>query len=430
MSIVEEDTLLLFNYDKRIYGVEVCYLLSWIDGLSILEAGALVFIIGAVNVLYIIGIKNRIEKYYKKTQSRELTLNRMRLLTQYVYLIFIAVSSFFTVLLFMFLLEAPFGDSKLHSIVSLVCTFIFLGMVLTINQLILSKTTQKIRGTEETVKDELKSTIAGLLLIFAPITFFIGILSIIPDGLLGDIGYVLILLAFLISVPFFSALLLRRMLKAYDMPSSELKDDLLQFLKQIYMEDVKLYLWPTKKKKVANAVVTGVSKRKQVLLSDYLLENMSRKEIEAILAHEVGHLKHNHIWKRVILLAFFPILTYGLGKGLDMFETSYGELPYWLGIGIILIFVVGYLGIVFLFVSRIQEREADKYVLSVGIDYRDYASGLMKLAKLNDMVTNMNKLDESFQTHPSIAKRVRWIIEEANGSTEEFLEYQVRENTD
>jgi|GEM_PF-6045114 len=80
-------------------------------------------------------------------------------------------------------------------------------------------------------------------------------------------------------------------------------------------------------------------------------------------------------------------------------------------------------------VYRMQERSADRYVLKLGIDYRDYALALLKLAEYNHITTKLNKADETFQTHPSIARRIKWIIKEANGSIEELKALQAGEES-
>ena len=63
-----------------------------------------------------------------------------------------------------------------------------------------------------------------------------------------------------------------------------------------------------------------------------------------------------------------------------------------------------------MFFSRIQERQADKYVIKSGIDINTYISALRKIAMLNDAMTKTNKFDDKFQTHPSLEKRISWLL--------------------
>lgn len=392
---------------------------EWLDSLSTLEA---VFFAGAiiiVNLIYIFWMRWNINRFFEKTGSAEKAINRYRILSQYAYMIIVCLSSFFIVLLFLFQLEPFLEDSPLHILISLVATFLFLGTLLTINQVLLSTTIQKIRETEETVKEEISNSIKGLLFTFVPIAVTIFVMQHVPDDFLGGAGIFLVPMVFIAIIPIFSSLLLGKMLKAYEMPDSEIKEQLVAFLQKTDIHDVKLMIWPTKKSKVANALVTGFLKKKQIFITDYLLENMTIKEVEAILAHEIGHIKHHHLWKRVALILVFPALMFGVGSGMDWFEERFTDIPVWIGFSCIVVIFVVYFIIAFNFFVRVQERQADEYVLTTGVDYRDFASSLLKLAKLNHMTTKMNKVDESFQTHPSIAKRIHWIIREAGGSVDE-----------
>lgn len=51
----------------------------------------------------------------------------------------------------------------------------------------------------------------------------------------------------------------------------------------------------------SNAYFTGIGRVKRIVLYDTLLEQMDRHEILAILAHEVGHWKKGHVWKRLVI---------------------------------------------------------------------------------------------------------------------------------
>lgn len=52
-----------------------------------------------------------------------------------------------------------------------------------------------------------------------------------------------------------------------------------------------------------NAYFTGFGKSRRIVFFDTLLEKLSPPEVEAVLAHELGHFKHRHVWKRIGLLA-------------------------------------------------------------------------------------------------------------------------------
>lgn len=57
-----------------------------------------------------------------------------------------------------------------------------------------------------------------------------------------------------------------------------------------------------------NAYFTGFGKSKRIVFFDTLLEKLAPAEVEAVLAHELGHFKRRHIWKRIALLALVSLV--------------------------------------------------------------------------------------------------------------------------
>src|SRR5258705_4362477 len=116
---------------------------------------------------------------------------------------------------------------------------------------------------------------------------------------------------------------------------------------------------------MANAAVIGLLPGwRYVLLSDRLLETMSDPEIEAVFAHELGHIVHNHMAWFVVFFAILILATLGPGQMLAGWLDN--RLPRWLvqnyAIGvswtgmmfIAILMTVGYL-------SRRFERQADVF---------------------------------------------------------------------
>ncbi|GAA5417092.1 protease HtpX [Paraliobacillus ryukyuensis] len=398
-------------------------MLTFIDNLTLLQIILIFLAILVVNLGFIFLVRIHIETLYKKTNSIEQAMDRLRVLSQYLYMVVIVISSFSIAFLLMMKLVDALGDSTFTFILSIVSSFIFLGAMITINQLVIAKTAKKIRDTEATMKEETSDTIRGLLFIFVPITLVLTVMQLIPDNFLNGAGTFIFPIIIIVLIPLATAPFTGKMLKATAMPESAVKQELVQFLTSLNIENVQLYVWPTKKKKMANALVTGFTKKKQIYIADYMLENMTMEEVKSVLAHEIGHIKKRHLWKRLGLLISIFVLISGFGYGMEWYETHVGTISIWLGVAIILGLLLFGFAVVFRYFSRVHEREADAYVLYVNIDYRDYAGALMKLATLNHSLTKMNKLDESFQTHPSIARRIHWIIEQANGSIEEVQAY-------
>ena len=191
--------------------------------------------------------------------------------------------------------------------------------------------------------------------------------------------------------------------KCYEMEDCELKRELITMGKDVCYTDVNIYIWKTKKQKIANAMITGIGE-KYIYISDYLLNNESIEEIKAVIAHELGHVKYNHIRKRILYLCFSIIVIISTPF---LFETFY----WWADSLIVFIVILCEFIILFLIInrsiSRRQEKQADEFVLERGCNIEVYKSALLKLAQLNDTKVKKNKIDEKFETHPSIENRIK-----------------------
>lgn len=126
----------------------------------------------------------------------------------------------------------------------------------------------------------------------------------------------------------------------------------------------------------ANAYFTGFGASKRVVFYDTLLKQLSPQEVDAVLAHELGHFKHRHIVKRIAsmfaisLLGFFALGW--LGQQLWFF-TGLGVLPSLDGnndaLALLLFMMViplldTFLSPVFARLSRTHEFEADAYAVA------------------------------------------------------------------
>jgi len=153
--------------------------------------------------------------------------------------------------------------------------------------------------------------------------------------------------------------------------------------------------------KVANAMVSGLWPRlRRIYVTDHMLATFSMAEIRAILAHEVGHLRHGHLWwycgfalgGALIIPKAAQLLDY-----LEFFRDS--AWSPWIAIGL-------YWGLMFKFFSRRFEREADRYAVKATGDVAMFQQALEKLAEVNGSVKQYAKWD-IFQTHPPVAERIK-----------------------
>jgi STE24 endopeptidase len=118
-----------------------------------------------------------------------------------------------------------------------------------------------------------------------------------------------------------------------------------------------------------NAYFTGFGKNKRIVFFDTLLERLNHNEIEAVLAHELGHFHHNHVKKRILmmfLVSFVGLAFLGYLKDQIWFYHGLGISSPSDGSALLLFMLVGPTFIFFIrpimaFYSRQNEFEADRY---------------------------------------------------------------------
>ena len=124
-------------------------------------------------------------------------------------------------------------------------------------------------------------------------------------------------------------------------------------------------LWKTQNQ-MGNAAVMGFMPRfRYVLISDLLLETMHDEQIEAIFAHEIGHVMHRHLYWLMAAMATMMFAMAGPGQMLaDAIASLQGQHP-WLAdsaqLAIMLGVAIGLFALVFGYVSRKFERQADVF---------------------------------------------------------------------
>ena len=176
-----------------------------------------------------------------------------------------------------------------------------------------------------------------------------------------------------------------------------------------------VYKWNlSEKSKKANAALTGLGNTRRIILADTLLENYSADEIEAVLAHELGHHVHRHILKSIavqagITLVGFWAANWVLHYAVDrthMFVTvsDFANLPLLVLVATVLSFLLlpalnAY--------SRYNERQADRYAFQSIPSVGPFISSMNKLADQNLAERSPSRWVEwFFQSHPAISRRV------------------------
>lgn len=168
-----------------------------------------------------------------------------------------------------------------------------------------------------------------------------------------------------------------------------------------------------------NAYFSGFGRAKRIVFFDTLLARLEPQEIEAVLAHELGHFKLRHIVKRVAVMFAMSLLflaLLGYLKDQAWFYTGLGVLPFMNasndGMALILFMLVLP---VFAFplaplssiTSRKHEFEADAFA-AAHTDHRDLVSALVKMYEDNASTLTPDPLHSAFyDSHPPASVRVK-----------------------
>jgi STE24 endopeptidase len=168
----------------------------------------------------------------------------------------------------------------------------------------------------------------------------------------------------------------------------------------------------------ANAYFTGLGASKRVVFFDTLLQRLSPGEVEAVLAHELGHFSHRHVQKRMAGIFGFSLLGLGL---LGWLST---QVPFYEGLGIspnmnapndalaLLLFMLAlppfafFVSPLMAHFSRRHEFEADAYACAQASG-QDLANALLKLHEDNAATLTPDPVYVRFYySHPPASERL------------------------
>ena len=163
-----------------------------------------------------------------------------------------------------------------------------------------------------------------------------------------------------------------------------------------------------------NAYFTGFGSSKRVVFFDTLLSRLNGEEIEAVLAHELGHFKHHHVIKRIAMMFFVSFLGLALlgwlmnqawfYNGLGVTEASnYMALILFLLVSPVFLFLLRPLMASY---SRKNEFEADDYAAKHA-DANRLVDALVKLYRDNASTLTPDPLHSAFyDSHPPASIRI------------------------
>ncbi len=170
----------------------------------------------------------------------------------------------------------------------------------------------------------------------------------------------------------------------------------------------------SKRSNHGNAYFTGFGKSKRIVFFDTLLNRLQGAEIEAVLAHELGHFKHRHVLQRIVLmfcLSLGFLAALGQLMALDWFYHGLGVDAQNTALALVLFFLIVPV-FTFLFtplsslLSRQHEFEADRYAAEHA-SASELTNALVKLYEDNAATLTPDPLHSLFyDSHPPATLRI------------------------
>jgi STE24 endopeptidase len=317
------------------------------------------------------------------------------------------ISIIIAVLIISSILEAPF---ELYSTFVIEARFGFNKMTLSLYLL-------------DTLKGILLGTILGLPLL-------IGVLWLM--GKMGSLWWIYVWgvwisfnLLLLFIYPNFIAPLFNKFQPLQD---DTLKARIDELMKRCGFTSSGLFVMDGSKRSThGNAYFTGFGKTKRIVFFDTLLQRLTPPEIDAVLAHELGHFKHRHVMKRIVFtfalsLVFLWVLAQlmqsawffqGLGVNINPSDAGQTEST---ALALLLFFMVLPVFSFLLqpltsYYSRKHEFEADSYA-AAQTNANDLSSALVKLYQDNAKTLTPDPLYATFyESHPPALERIAHLTE-------------------
>ena len=265
--------------------------------------------------------------------------------------------------------------------------------------------------------DELKSWLVGLVLGTVFVEIIYAIIRIAPQRW-WMIAWAVFVGLFLLMAQLAPVVLFPLFYKFEPLNNDSLRERLTRLGERAGTLVRGVYEWKlSEKSKKANAALMGMGATRRIILSDTLLQNYSEDEIEAVLAHELGHHVRRHIVKGILMQVAVTFVGFWLTNEVlrfaiagDWFPVLDARLYDFANLPLIILVatVLGFLLMPALnAISRRHEREADRYAWENIPATGPFVTSMQKLAAQNLSERTPSRFVEwFFESHPSIQKRI------------------------
>ena len=260
---------------------------------------------------------------------------------------------------------------------------------------------EKLRGLQWTRKELVLQAVYSLSSALLPLLLGIKGIGAISRGSFRA-GVLLIVGGLVIKFVARAKLMKLLGMQPQSLTTGDLRDTAFAMAQRLGVKLQQIYVIPAGKGQMANAFARSGN---TIAFTDYLLQRMSRREVDYILGHELSHLRLKHLQK--LSCAFLGSLFLGV----FLFTTFRAALPVSPFFRFGLFFAIMTLGPYFW--SRRFEFAADAGAVEATGDPEAAISALFKLASLNMHPMHWSKWSEKWLTHPSTLRRAQAIARKA-----------------
>ena len=262
------------------------------------------------------------------------------------------------------------------------------------------------------LRDNLVSLLMTLILITVMSSVFFYLVSFTEIWwlLLASTMFIFIILSIYIYPTYISPIFN----KFDNLDDDAIKSEISDLSKQTNFSINNLYVMDkSKRTKHPNAYFTGFKNNRRIVFYDTLIDLLSPKEIKAVLAHEIGHYKHNHIIKSLIVSTavifigmFYLSSLINNASYLEFLNLPMNEASQLIALVFTYQVISFFIEPFFSILSRSNEYEADNFA-SKQVDKEHLVTSLIKLYKSNLSFLIPNKLYAMFYfSHPTILERI------------------------
>ncbi len=224
---------------------------------------------------------------------------------------------------------------------------------------------------------------------------------------------IMVVLAPILIMPLFN--------KFTPLPEGPLRDRLLRLGERTGFKSAAIQVMDgSKRSKHSNAFFTGFGRFRKIVLFDTLINQLSEVELEAVLAHEIGHYKRKHIPKMLLLSAVGLLAAFFIIAKLAeqaWFYRAFGFEPGSIVPALLLFSLLSgvvtcWFGPLFNLLSRCFEYQADSYAAQTMSESDSLIGALRKLNEKNLSNLTPHPLYSGFYySHPTLLERERALRE-------------------